>query len=272
MIERLYDSPVGARLLKLAAKPRVTQRAAALFESKLSSVFIKPYIRRNGIDTSECVSARWRSFNDFFTRELKSGARPIDERPGVVISPSDGYASVFPISEDGILMIKGRPCTIAALLEDRELARDYCDGTCVVVRLTPSDYHRYCYPTDGRECGSLYLQGTFHSVRQSALNRYPVYGINSREITKLETGDFGEIIFVEVGAMMIGRIHNYHKSGDFNKGEEKGYFEFGGSTILMLFKKGAVRVDEKLLSAARSGGEYKVRQGVAIAVNEKVLK
>lgn len=154
----------------------------------------------------------------------------------VFTSPCDGKLSVYPISHDLILSIKGSKYTISSLVQDKEIAEYYRGGHCLVFRLTPDDYHRYHFMDQGVILQSKKIKGVLHTVRPIAFLQYQVYKENAREVTVMETEHFGVITQIEVGALMVGKIKNFSKK-EFQKGEEKGMFLFGGSTIIMLVSK-----------------------------------
>ena len=202
------------------------------------------------------------SFNDFFTRKLAPGKRCPDADPSAVIAPADSKLTVYDIDEDSIYRIKGADYSIAKLLgNDYALAREFMGGKCFIYRLTVDNYHRYCYPDKGREETYRFIPGILHTVNPIATARYDVYGKNCRELTLLDTENFGRIAYIEVGAMMVGRINNHHSTPSFNRGDEKGYFSFGGSTIILLYKKDAVSVDADIAENSKTEIETTVLFG-----------
>ena len=149
-------------------------------------------------------------------------------------------------------------------LNDEQLAREYGGGLCIIFRLMPDNYHRYIYPDWGSKGGNTFIQGKLHTVRPVAQGKYSVYATNSREYTTLHTRNFGDVVFMEVGALMVGRICNHHGAHTFSRGEEKGYFEYGGSTIIMLLKKGVARLDREYQHCMNNGRETEVKLGMRI--------
>ena len=265
-MEVLYRTRVGNGVLSLLARSRLTRLSGRFMDSRASRLLIRPFVRGNHLDLSDYPAGPWRSFNEFFTRPVLPGRRPVQEGDEVFVSPSDGYARALPITPGGVLTVKGKPCTIEALLDDADLAARYAGGWCVVVRLAPDNYHRYCYPTAGEQRTSRVLPGEYHMVRPEALERHAVYAVNAREYAVLDTPVFGDVVFVEVGALMVGRICNHPVTGPFAKGQEKGWFAFGGSTILLLLAPGAIQLRPELLETQKTGGELPVRQGEALGV------
>ena len=165
-------------------------------------------------------------------------------------SPCDGFASVYPIHNNMRITIKHTQYTLEQLLRDSGLAARYAGGTALLLRLTVSDYHRYAYVDRGRRSSYRRIPGVLHTVNPAAASRRPVYKENSREYSLLRTGTFGTVLMMEIGALMVGKIVNHHKaytSIDVFRGQEKGYFAFGGSSILLLFQPGTVAIDRDIM-------------------------
>jgi len=266
MSDKLYNTLPGRMLLKLLTAPAVSRMAGSFMNSTLSKFIIEPFIKKNKIDMSDYKVENWKCFNQFFTRNLRPGKRPVDMNPVSLISPCDGYLTVYNISDDSSFEIKNTVYTLSELLQNADLADQYYGGLCLVFRLTPSDYHRYIYPDTGAKLKNTFIPGIFHTVRPVAFKKYPVFKTNSREYTVLATNNFDDVVFMEVGAMLVGKIVNYHQEYAFTRGEEKGMFEFGGSTIIMLIKKDVALIDTEIKSASNRGEEYKVKLGESIGV------
>ncbi|MGN1317512.1 MAG: phosphatidylserine decarboxylase, partial [Lachnospirales bacterium] len=228
-------------------------------DSGLSVSLIKPFIYKNNIDLNDFKIENWKSFNEFFTRRIKPQSRPIDTNRFSFIAPCDGLLTVYNSSEP--LLIKGVKYSLLELLKDKKLAEEYKDGKCLIYRLTPSHYHRYCYIDKGIKSKNRFIPGILHTVQPIGLENAKVFKVNSREYTLLRTVNFGDIIQMEVGALFVGRIVNYHEKHKFLRGEEKGRFEFGGSTIVVLTKKNAVEILPEILEC---NGEYSVKMGQAV--------
>lgn len=266
MSNKLYNSFGGRCLLKILTSPVVSKAAGAFMNSTLSAFFVEPFIKRNSIDMSDYKIENWKSFNEFFTRRLRPGKRQINYNDNSLISPCDGYLTVYNISSDSSFEIKNSVYTLSELLKDGSLACEYEGGLCLVFRLTPSDYHRFIYPDTGCKGKNIAIPGIFHTVRPVAFERYPVFKTNSREYSILRTNNFDDIVFMEVGAMMVGKIVNHHQEYNFSRGEEKGLFEFGGSTIIMILKKDVALIDTDIKEASNSGKEFKVKLGESIGI------
>ena len=259
MFEDIYSTSLGRLAARVLAAPFVSHLAGAFMDSSLSKPLIKGFVRKNGIDLSEARKASFSSFNDFFTRELKPGARPLCADENALVSPCDGLLSVYAIGPDSRFDIKGHAYTAFSLTENKDILRDFDGGLCLVFRLTPSHYHRYIWPADGRVTALKHINGLYHTVRPGALRHVEVFKTNTREYTLCETG-FGKLLYMEVGAMLVGRIVNHSGQDRFVRGGEKGYFAFGGSTIVLLMQAGAVRLESRF-SAEK---ETPVRAGEAL--------
>lgn len=261
----LYRSLLGRCFLKFLIRPFVSKLVGAYLSSRLSKHRIKKFVKRNTINTEDFVLEDIHSFNDFFSRKIKEGKRTINSEESVLISPCDSKLSVFPIEETSIFKIKDSYYRISELIKDESLAKEYVGGYCFIFRLAVDDYHRYCYVDDGYHEEVINIKGTFHTVNPIALERYNFFKTNHRQYTILHTKHFGDLIQVEVGAMMVGKIDNYHENYSFKKGEEKGKFLFGGSTIVLLTKN-VISVDADLLAYTASGDEVQVSYGERIGV------
>ncbi|MDO4300550.1 MAG: phosphatidylserine decarboxylase [Clostridia bacterium] len=262
---RLYKSVFGRIILKPLTMPFVSEFAGKILDSRISAFFIKPFIIINKIDMTDFVYEKWHSFNEFFTRKINPGARIINKSGNVLISPCDGLVSVYDIDENIVMDIKNSSYTVSSLLQNESLAKEYKGGKCIVFRLTPSHYHRYCYIDNGSKGENIHIKGVYHTVQPIAVENMPVYKMNTREYTILNTENFGRVVFMEVGALMVGRICNYHQKYIFSRGEEKGKFEFGGSTIIILLDKNAAVIDKEILNCKE---EYPVKMGQKIGLKK----
>lgn len=263
-LRNLYESRWGRILLKPLISPAVSKCAGWFLDSGISRFLINRFIKSNEVNMEPYIERRYLSFNDFFTREIKPEERMIDYDESHLISPSDGKVSVYPLKDHSSFEVKQTSYTIESLLQSKELAGRYKNGYAVVIRLTVDDYHRYCYPCNGKKSWNRYIPGVFHTVNPAACELVPVYKENSREYTMLKTEQFGTIIQMEVGALMVGRICNYEEEANVKKGHEKGKFEFGGSTIILLIQDRKVNIREDLLANTVNGCETIVKMGECI--------
>ena len=235
--------------------------------SRLSKRQIQSFIQNHHIDMNQYEKQDYRCYNDFFTRQIKKEARPICQDHHVLIAPADSKLTYYRIGEDTKLWIKDTMYSLSDLLGNHELAQQYDGGTCLVFRLSVDDYHRYCFIDDGSKEEDVYIKGVFHTVNPIANDYYPIYKQNSRSYSLLHTLHFDDVIYMEVGAMMVGKIVN-HSLDSFCRGDEKGYFEFGGSTIVVLLKKDIVEIDEDIVSHSLHHDETRVLMGEKIGMKK----
>lgn len=231
---------------------------------------IPAFVARTGIDVAEAELpiGEYPSFNEFFARRLKPACRPIDPDPDSLIAPADGKVLAYPELSGGTrLPIKGARLTLATLLGSECEAARFAGGSAVVVRLAPHDYHRFHFAADGIAGVPRGLAGRYHSVHPLALAHEPdVFCLNKRTVTRLETGRFGTIACVEVGAVTVGTIRQTFEPGPVLKGSEKGHFRYGGSTVVLVLEPGAVIFDADLVRDTLAGIEVQVRYGTRIGL------
>ncbi len=260
----LYKTKAGKKLLKLLVKPCVSNAVGVFMNSVLSVPLIKPFIKNNHIDMNQYKKKRFKSYNEFFTRQIKDGKRPFSHNPIAVCSPCDSKLSVHRIKNDARFCIKGTHYTMESLVKDKEIAEYYKGGYLLVFRLSVDDYHRYAYIDDGVQTGSKTLKGVYHTVHPAAGEVCPVYKENTREYSILKSKNFGNILMMEVGAMLVGRILNYRGKGNVKRGQEKGRFEYGGSTVILAFAKDEISIDAGILKNSANGYETRVFMGERI--------
>lgn len=257
----LYRNAFGRCITKILVRRWVSDLVGFYMSSPLSKGRIKRLIKHHAIDMSEYEDRKFSSFNDFFTREVREGKRPFSDNADELLSPCDAKLTVHDITEHGVYRIKGCDYGVAELLGSTEKASEFFGGKCLIYRLTVDNYHRYRYFDSGKELEYEFIPGVLHTVNPIAVARLDVYGRNCREVTYLETDNFGKCAYVEVGAMMVGRINNRHPEEGFSRGDEKGYFSFGGSTIVLLFKRDRVSIDSDIIENSAEGIETTVKCG-----------
>ncbi len=202
------------------------------------------------------------SYDSFITREIDPSRRPIAADPNALIAVADSKLQAYSITDDGRIPVKQSSYTVSELLRDADLAAAYEGGTCLVFRLSTHDYHRYCFADDGQVIRTRTIKGMLHSV-QPVSAKYKPFSENCRQYSVIETLNFSTVVAVEVGAILVGRIHNYEVTA-CRRGQEKGYFSLGGSTICLLLKPGSVKIDPDIMEYSRKHIETKVRLGEAI--------
>ncbi len=262
----LYYNRLGAPTLRLLTSRWVSKLVGSYMDGRLSKHKIKKYVKKHGIVMSDFIDEDYKSFNAFFTRRIKPELRPFDFAPEALCSPCDGKLSAYRITEDLKFNAKGFDYDINTLLGNSELASEFMGGVCLVFRLCVTDYHRYMFFDGGIASGNKFIKGRLHTVQPAALEKRRVFTENCREITELDTDNFGKAVQVEIGAMMVGRIVNDVKSGRFERGMEKGRFEFGGSTVILLLQKDKAEVDEEFFQNTSFDLETIVKCGERIGV------
>ena len=264
----LYDTTPGRILLRVIfARPWYSNLNATLNSTRRSARKIGPLVRQFNIDMNEYPGQTYTSYDSFITRKIDPAKRPVATKPNVLIAVADSRLQAYPITADGRIPVKQGSYTIAELLRDPDLAVTYEDGVCLVFRLATPDYHRYCFVDDGQVIRVRTIDGMLHSVQPVSAKRYRPLSENCRQYSVIETLNLGAVVTVEVGALLVGRIHNYEIT-TCRRGQEKGYFSLGGSTICLLLKSGTVKIDPDIIEYSRRHIETKVRLGEKIG--EKV--
>ena len=269
-IKWIYESPIGKNLLELFVKKQLFSKLYGLYcDSKFSRKKISNFIDNFDIDMNIANNTvdDFKNFNDFFIRTLKENSRPIDLNKTSLISPGDGRLFAYEnISIDKLIQVKNIHYSLSELIGDNSLAKDFEGGTCLVLRLCPTDYHRFHFIDNGIPLENNIIKGNYYSVNPVALERIPkLYCQNKREWSIFKSENFGDIIHIEVGATCVGTIiQSYKPLSKVNKGDEKGYFKFGGSTTILLFKKNIVKIDSDIIEQTKLGYECKVLMGEKI--------
>lgn len=264
ILSMLYGNVFGRMLLKPLTAPCISRFAGVLLSTKASCILIRPFIRKNNIDMTQFEPARYRSYNEFFSRKIRSETRPVDQNPKHLISPCDSKLTVMPITKDCHFRLKQTEYTVQSLLKSERLACEYEGGYAMIFRLTVDDYHRYGYIADGIKEKNIKIPGILHTVNPIANDYFPIYKENSREYTILHTKEFGDLVQMEVGALLVGKIVNHHERAKVRRGQEKGYFQFGGSTVVVFVKEGIVQIDDDILENSSHGIETIVKFGEKI--------
>lgn len=266
LLSFLYTNIFGRMLLKPLIQPQVSKLAGRYLSSAHSKWLISKFIERNEINMDIYEECDYSSFNDFFTRKIKPDCRPVPEDLDVLISPCDCLATVYPIQENTTFSIKNTEYTLRSLLRSPRLAKRFRGGYAYILRLTVEDYHRYLYSVSGKQSKNYHVDGTFHTVNPIANDYLPIYKENTREYTVIHSKEFGDVLQMEVGALLVGKISNHKQSTVVTRGEEKGFFEYGGSTIVVLTQKGRVTPRSDLLTNSKNGYETKVLQAHPLGI------
>ena len=264
MIKFLYNTLLGRMLLKPLTSRPVSKACGRFMDSPASKILIKPFVKKNGIDLRDFYSDDFKCFNDCFTRKIHEELRPVDRDDNSLIAPCDGLLSAYKIDTDMVMPAKQSWYTVQSLLGGSKEAVKFEDGICLVFRLCTDDYHRYIYFDSGTKSDNVFIPGRLHTVRPAALKRVPVFTENCREYTMMETRNFGTVAQIEVGAMLVGKIRNNDQAGNFMRGQEKGMFMYGGSTIILLFEKDKVHLPKQVMQATWREKEIPVQMGQKI--------
>ncbi len=269
LLKFLYGNTFGKlAVLPVAKQKFITKRYGKMMSSAKSVKRIQPFVDSLNIDMEESKMkiSEFKTFNDFFYRELKPGARAIGNG---LVSPGDGRVLAFEkASEVNSFYVKGKEFTLKEFLKDDVLLERHKDASMVIVRLAPNDYHRYHFPYQGNASKSKDINGPYYSVSPIALeaNFTKVFCKNKKEICTLSTADKGDILVIPVGATMVGSLNaTYEPNTLVEKGQEMGYFAFGGSTVVLLFDSNNFKLDEDLLKNTRNEIETYVKMGEQIA-------
>ena len=215
----LYNTRLGRIFLKLIFINSFVSKVVGWFmDTKLSCVMIKKFIKSNNIDMSEYEDKKYTSFNDFFTRKVKVEKRVFDDNKNSLSSPCDSYVTHYKITDDLLFNVKNSLYSLSSILDDDKLAKKYANGDLIIFRLTPSNYHRYHYFDDGKMLYNKKIKGKFHTVNPIVYDKYEVFKENTREYSVLKTKRFGKVIYMQVGALLVGKINNYNKN--FSKYEK----------------------------------------------------
>lgn len=259
----LYGNALGRLILKYFIVGRLYSEYNAKRNRSARSVKkIAPFVKEYGIKLDDFENREFESFSDFFTRKLGDGKREFALRENDFISVADSKLLCYEITNNGKIPIKNSIYTANEIVNE-EIDSDFYGGYCLVFRLSVDDYHRYCFFDNGNVERTKYVAGKLHTVSPISSKRYKVFSENCRSISYLNTENFGECYQIEVGALLVGKINN-HSIKSFSKGEEKGYFEMGGSTIVVMVKKGVLSIDQDILNNSKADIETKVLIGERI--------
>lgn len=269
MLKWLYSTAFGKVTLNILFKRKLISALGGWYMNTcFSKKRIRAFVQEHNIKLEECEISnpdQFKSFNHFFCRKLKENARSIGN---AVVSPADGKILVFSKIDDiSSFFVKNLEFSLKSFLRDEKLANKYNNGAMAIVRLAPPDYHRYHFPASGKASESVKIKGHYFSVSPLALkSSLRIFCENKREYCTLSTRDYGDILIVDIGATMVGSIvQTYQSKSKVKKGDEKGYFAFGGSTLVLLFEENKILFDEDLIYNTQKGLETYIRMGENIA-------
>ena len=267
LVRFLYRTIIGRLILKLFANRTFAKIGGKFMDSKVSVFLKNRVIKKYNIDMSKYMDIEYNSYNKFFTRKYRDEYLKIDNKKTSFISPCDSKLMILKINNYNSFKIKNSTYKLEDIIND-SCIENYKNGYLLIFRLDVNDYHRYCYIDDGTRSDYQYIDGILHTVQPIAYEETKVFHQNAREWCLLKTNNFDDIIQVEVGALLVGKIVNDKNKVSFKKGEEKGYFEFGGSTILMFVKDDVIEIDKDILKNSNDGNETVVKYGMKIGVKK----
>lgn len=269
----LYYNPFGVLPLEALVKRKfLSVLYGKKMDSESSKKMIPNFVKEHSINMEESVKSidEFTSFNDFFYRELKPDSRVVDRRRGVLTSPADGKVFVIEnVSKDTEFFVKGEKFYLEDFLKNKSLAKKYKNGMMFIIRLAPVDYHRFHFPASGMISKTKLIKGAYYSVSTHAIRKkFRIFCENKRTLSTLFTDSFKDICILEIGATMVGGIkQTYIPYTHVKKGDEKGYFYFGGSTVILLLEKQSFRIDKDILENSRNGIETKISMGERLGVS-----
>lgn len=266
----LYGTAVGQKTADYLLSRRLASQAYGAYQSSgLSRSKIQPFVKKFNIPMDEYEDRDFKSFNDFFARRFRPGKRVFEATPVRMPAFSEArYFAYEKINSEIRVPVKGQFLSAQGLLGDNELSRVFEGGPLLLARLCPTDYHRFHFPDQCRLIKSYRLSGRLHSVNPAALKyREEIFVTNERHVSILETQNFGRLAYIEVGALCVGKIiQSYNAAQETHaRGEEKGYFLFGASTVIVLGETGRWKPDRDLLEQTAQGVETYIKLGSAIA-------
>lgn len=263
----LYYNPIGQLSLEAMVKRKfISHWYGQEMDHASSRDKIKGFVEDYQIDMSSFQEKEYENFNDFFYRKIKPESRPINKDSLLIVSPADGKILVYPDIANTDFIIKGYQFNVQEFLQDDSLAQHFRNPSLMIIRLCPADYHRYHFPVSGNITFEKKVDGDYYSVSPIALKKkVELLTMNKREFTIIESPVFGSVLMMEVGATMVGSMLRTYKDSIVAKGEEKGYFRFGGSTVVLLFEEAILEIDQDLIANSAQGIETEVKMGERIA-------
>ncbi len=260
----LYENVFGRIILKILILPFISKIVGKYYDSKRSTKQIDKFIKDNNLDMSLFEKEEYNSFNDFFDRKkiISEETKSNFKNKEMVISPADSRVLVYKFVDELRVSIKDSKYSISELTKmSLEEFEEFKNGNVIIFRLFVDDYHRYCFIDDGKIISQKNIKGVLHTVSPIS-KKYKIYKQNHRVVSILDTNNFGKIIYIEVGALLVGKIVN-HDVKEFKKGDEKGYFKFGGSTIVVITKND-IKIDKDILENSKNDVETRVYYGEKI--------
>ncbi|WP_417337270.1 phosphatidylserine decarboxylase [Halobacteriovorax marinus] len=276
-VKWLYQSSLGKFLSAPLVKAPISVLYGALQSFPISRLKVQGFIKNFDIKMEEFLPEEgqtgadsYSSFNAFFIRKFREGARRINMAKNIMPAFSEArYFGYESITDDKLIPVKGRFLNAKELLANSKWEGTFTDGPLLLARLCPVDYHRFHFPDDGKVLDHYKVGGLYHSVNPIALKeKQDIFSTNIREVTIMETENFGKLAYVEVGAICVGRIEQSTDLTDFKRGEEKGYFLFGGSTVIVIGEKGKWSPSQDILEYTEKGMETYIQLGDEVGLSK----
>lgn len=275
VVSWLYETPVGNMLSHIVCRKPISWAYGKFQDTEISKKKVPGFLDKFNLTLDEFLPTEGRSnsdpygsFNEFFIRRFKEGRRSFGERNQLGAFSEARYFGDDQLDSETLFPVKGSYLKVEDLL-GADNARDYIDGPFLIARLCPVDYHRFHYPDNGKVTDHYPLNGYFHSVNPMAIKARPdILVTNERYVTILDTENFGKLAYVEVGATCVGKIHQSHDlDSPFKKGDEKGYFLFGASTVIVVGEKGKWKISDDIRENSKKGIETYIKLGDEVGKN-----
>jgi phosphatidylserine decarboxylase len=276
-VKFVYNHPVGKLISGLASRSPLSKFYGYLQDSYLSRKKVRPFIKNFNIPIDQYLpgsvkadDARdsYKSFNEFFVRGLRPGARTFVS-DGQMPAPADArYVGFESINDQEVYPVKGEFLRAKDLIGKSKYASEFENGPLFIARLCPVDYHRYHYPDAGSTLESYTINGKFYSVSPIALSAMPeIFIKNERRVSILETQQFGKLAYIEVGATMVGKIvQSFDEDSSYKRGDQKGYFLFGASTVIIVGEKGKWKPSLDIIENTKNNMETYIKLGDEAAI------
>ena len=277
-INFLYRSVAGKQIGSAFTNKFFSKAYGALQDLPQSHKKVKPFVEKFNIPLEDYEPGSrpsldprdsYRSFNEFFIRKFKLGKRSFVTEPHRMAAFAEArYVGFESIDEKSKYPVKGSYLLAKDLIGNDQIASIFEGGPLMIARLCPVDYHRYHYPDNGKVVEHYPIAGAFDSVNPLALQyKNHIFIKNERYVSILQTENFGRIAYIEVGAICVGKIVQTHRwNKPFMKGEEKGYFLFGGSTVIIIGEKGAWKPSGDIMMNTKNGIETYLHLGQEVAL------
>lgn len=277
-INFLYQNGPGNKIGKVFTNKYFSKLYGSFQDLPMSHKKVKPFIEKFHINIDEYetgsrpaadIRDSYSNFNEFFIRKFKLGKRPFESDPRKMPAFAEArYVGFEAVDEKKLYPVKGHYLLARDLVGEETISRIFEGGPLIIARLCPVDYHRYHYPDNGKVLDHYRIPGTYDSVNPLALKlKNQIFIRNERHVSILQTENFGRLAYIEVGAICVGKIVQSHPwKKPFIRGEEKGYFLFGGSTVILLGERGAWKPSQDIVDNTNKGIETYLHLGKEVAL------